>query len=65
MHPTEPNLVLASLEFCVLMHVQNNDTRMVDVVYFKRPEKKKQNKTLINKHRMLGKVKKMRVDWEL
>ena len=38
---------------------------MVDVVYFKRPEKKKKKKTLINKHRMLGKVKKMTVDWEL
>ena len=46
------------------MHAQNNDTRMVDVVYFKRPEKNKK-KTLINKHRMLGKVKKMTVDWEL
>lgn len=54
-HPTEPNLVLASLEFCVLMHAQNNDSKMVDVVYFKRPKKKTRKHI---KHSMLGKVKK-------
>ena len=41
------------------MHAQNNDTKMVDVVYFKRPEKK------TTKKKTLGKVKKMTVDWEL